>query len=528
MEINTTDIKYTVSQVILNDIIDSIFDQLPLLKCKNYFYSHNPPPKNTSPIKRKNSISNNNNNSSNSSNSNSSNNNTEPIYIPKRILFDTIVPNYTNTDTDKYTNTNTDTDTYIHINTNIDTTTTTTKIENNQLKNNNIIFEKEEIIKGNKVYTWQPKVLKQNKNDSCGYYSLFNSISILNACFNSDGQEAVQIFKQLQSRTLFWYTYITTIKILLEKARHSKKKLYPWTEKCVYKGVLERSYIDYLFERENVLSNQQYPITFLPDWAIQSLKNNRLPIDEMKEMTRIAQLFKTHDNYTHIFILGQAVHWITIIINKVGTKSEIILMDSRNYDLLGSTDQQFMAIANKYPELSDRMKQGFLYSLREPRILVQILKDCMLGDGDITKTLLQLNLIGFLENYYSHVIHQNHQPAALVSSSFFSCLENYLTNDDYNGIDGGCDFDSPQQQLIYWLENYWPPSVIEYNICQVLDTIITCKEDVHRYIEYKTLQSLSIWIKHTKDQVKDSLQVSLIQRFSITINWFHQKFSLLN
>ncbi|KAM9969572.1 hypothetical protein ACTFIR_001408 [Dictyostelium discoideum] len=524
-----------IPRAIILEIVKEISESIPKFREKNYFFSHSSK-KEESTIDRK-SIQ----------------------YHSNRILLKDLILN------DKENK-----EKIIYKNSTI-TNNKNEKKEEEEEEEGQIKEVKEEQEEIETIHIWQPKVLKQRKNDSCGYYCLYNSLTILNSCFIGTEEEAKSIYSEyLESRVLFWHFYWVSIKLFLEKSKQKKKdkqSRYPWNEKCILKGVLERSYVEYMFksgvnDNMNMISRQHYPITVLPDWAIQSLKNNRLPIDEIKEMERISQLFKSSSNYTHVFMIGQAIHWITIVINKVNNHSELIVLDSRNHNLLGATDDEVMQLVNKHPELSDHMRKSYLFSLIEPKLIVQILKDCMLGDADLTKTLLQLNLTCFLENFYSHVNNHNDNDNTLsifnnlninnnnnnnkttnittttttttktTSISSSSSSSNTITTTFTSSSSSSTSSSSSsstsnitqQQQLIYWLENYWPPSVIEYNICQVLDSIITTKEDMDRYLECHILESLSVWIKSTSDHLKNHSDVKLIQRFSVTMNWFDKKF----
>eukprot|EP01133_Synstelium_polycarpum_P003700 gene3700-4262_t len=120
-----------------------------------------------------------------------------------------------------------------------------------------------------------------------------------------DTKESMGYVDGMLCRPLFWHIYSIAINLLVEKARTRKKSFYPWSEKYVRKGVMERCYISYLLESDNVISRQQYPITVLPDWAHDSLRNNRLPIEEIMELKRVSNNFKTHSKYSHIFMIGK-------------------------------------------------------------------------------------------------------------------------------------------------------------------------------------------------------------------------------
>ncbi|EGG19649.1 hypothetical protein DFA_00227 [Cavenderia fasciculata] len=389
-------------------------------------------------------------------------------------------------------------------------------VQNNTNNNNNrndriIHFTQEKMIINqetkleNTVTIWQPRVLKQVKNDSCGYYSLFNGISFYNACRAEDMDHSIEYLNRMLCRPLFWHIYTISMNLLIDKARMKKKAYYPWNEKYIQKGVMERCYIDYLLTSDNVLSKQQYPITVLPDWAIDSLRNNRLGLQEIKELQEISHRFKTRDSYAHIFMVGVAVHWISIVISKHVTGDvEIVLMDSRNHNLLGGTDTEFQAIVDKHPEVPERLRKGYFLSLHDPKPIVHILRDCIIGSKDIGKTLVDINLTGFLENYYTYV----------------NPLESLSLHESINIKD------ITLVQLIHWLEDYWPPSVIEHNICQVLDSIIQNNEDMIKYFDVTLIESFSKWTKEVSSHSLEMSEIVLLKRFSVTVQWFTGKFAL--
>ncbi|EFA85747.1 hypothetical protein PPL_00977 [Heterostelium album PN500] len=278
---------------------------------------------------------------------------------------------------------------------------------------NKIIYyrQESETINRNQTETviWQPRVLKQVKNDCCGYYSLFNGISVYKSCIANSFEDRDSYFKRMTCRPLFWHIYSIALNLLVQKARLAKKTYYPWNEKYIVKGIMERCYIDCALDIDG------------GEQAKQPIGDHLLII--------------TTTTTTTIFI-------------------------------------------------------------------IRILQDCILGDKDIVKEIIDINLNGFLDNYYQYV-----NPIDSVS------IHESLDLNDIKMV-----------QLIHWLENYWPPSVIEHNICQVLDCIIKSKEDMNDIIHQNTLESFSKWTKDLSNHSLATSEINLLKRFSTTVEWFQYKF----
>lgn len=102
----------------------------------------------------------------------------------------------------------------------------------------------------------QPKVLKQENNDSCGYgflspvislnqlsphlsnhryYALYNVLNVAAAITSRSAEDAIAHLHKMNDRTRFWVNYTRLVKEL--KKRADSSKLYPWSKENIDSGI---------------------------------------------------------------------------------------------------------------------------------------------------------------------------------------------------------------------------------------------------------------------------------------------------
>jgi hypothetical protein len=117
-----------------------------------------------------------------------------------------------------------------------------------------------------------------------------------------------------------------------------------------YLGVLERTFINYLLKHEDFFKllkgRSDLGLSNLPDLSSYYLRNNTLDEKSMTELERVFEIFATRPTYAHAFTLGQMVHWVTVVINKVDGFVETVLFDSRNIFTIGATEEEVWYVIN--------------------------------------------------------------------------------------------------------------------------------------------------------------------------------------
>jgi len=339
----------------------------------------------------------------------------------------------------------------------------------------------------------QIRALKQNKNDSCGYYALFNIIETVCAITAEDKDKSLDHLSRISNRTRFWFMYTKFIAVLKDKSKREENKTYPWTVEHVEKGMLERPYIDYLlwYGKLQEICDLDLNIMVLSDFSMNYLKHNQLPVTQIQKLHQIFEDIKKNKNTFHAFLIGQICHWICIICNKVEDHLEIILFDSRNHNLIEATDEELQAIMREDgKEVEEYMKEIYMLSLKEPKLLVKLFHDCIAdASASIMSRLLSHNMEGFLESFEENVQHS--------------------------------DADLFLAGLLEWLDGYWPPPVINQSIIRIL-TLVGVK-----HLSEKVKHKFVLWIKCTRKHVDlCASKMPIVKRFEKCIEWFEREFSV--
>lgn len=303
----------------------------------------------------------------------------------------------------------------------------------------------------------QFKVLKQEKNGSCGYYALYNIITTVCALHtplqhsgdgHKDTEDVLKHLEMINSRTRFWITYKALLNKLHAKAAKEGITAYPWGKKHIDGGVLERPHMDYLVgehQLSDLCGGLDFELVILPDFSLTHLKNNMLPIQRLQHLHEVFSAIKSSSNVVVAFMIGSVCHWISIVCNKVNDHLEILLFDSRNHNLFDSTEEEFEKIISD-SEKEDKepinpfMRDAYLLSLKEPKLMINLFHDCIVGGSNILSLLLDMNLEAFLESFDKHVTSKDDATKGEVSVP----------------------------NLVHWLECYWPPPVIRSNVINML------------------------------------------------------------
>eukprot|EP01112_Ceratiomyxa_fruticulosa_P003371 TRINITY_DN1372_c0_g1_i1.p1 TRINITY_DN1372_c0_g1~~TRINITY_DN1372_c0_g1_i1.p1 ORF type:complete len:313 (+),score=46.39 TRINITY_DN1372_c0_g1_i1:98-1036(+) len=218
----------------------------------------------------------------------------------------------------------------------------------------------------------QVKSVNQRENGSCGYYGLYSALHAIHIVHAEEDHHCKDYLSHMHERVGFWKHYHKVTKTLKEHAKTQGDANYPWTEDHIEKGILERPYINFLLNNTHLLrriwedslsedhifeTSGDLPITPLPDFAFNSLRNNRLSVMIVQRMSVVFGNFQSQASYFHIFIVGLTCHWLLIVCNKVDGKLEVVMIDSRNHNLMGS-EEEFKKIAEEAIKEQEQASSG--------------------------------------------------------------------------------------------------------------------------------------------------------------------------
>ncbi|PRP80097.1 hypothetical protein PROFUN_12251 [Planoprotostelium fungivorum] len=406
----------------------------------------------------------------------------------------------------------------------------------------------------------QVKVIQQHKNDSCGYYSVFNLTMAL-SCILSPPDLCPLFSRQITNYAAFWLRFYEMKKILLRTAEDEGKKgraHYPWTRKHIdgeytavtieliraLEHVMERLYLHKIIEYDpwlsllrqwmphgevlcgSVLSSQQtqmitespysydshdlFGFTFLAEMSSSTLKYNCLQVKNILKLEKIFERFHERREYAHAFMMGQTNHWLCLFIikachithianhhpilfyhlNNSSAKTDIDIRNDVKKDMDENPDR------DRDEEEKREVMEQYVRSMVDTRDTCLLFHRCALGERNIVDTLVDVNISGFFENFETRT-------GPLNASG---------------GVDG-VDRDEFMCLFIDWLENWYPPAVIEANIQQTILSL-----GLERLgIEHR--RRLMMWTKKVAWAVLScEMKDATVDRFMVTLPWFQQHF----
>ena len=315
----------------------------------------------------------------------------------------------------------------------------------------------------------QLRVLHQPSGDQgCGYRALYNAKVIRDAVLRdvSTSTDTPQRETTSYTPTHSLGDLIDAKKFeafcgevqshLLAVARSRKGEMtYPWTERNIKQGSIERVYLDEiqsstLGARLGVDGSAVLPLL---GFGLSTLRTNHAPVRAVAELeSRLKRLVCAKEGGILTVVIGATIHWVAAAVVSVpGRATQVIYLDSQNANILGKSQAHLEKIAQGM-EFKTWLAAGWKRPAVEKLCVtsfrgVQWLMDRVLASissqSSISKALLELNLgDGFLGSFKEHV-----------------------------GVAGEVkDGKSTPRRgaLITWLKCTWPPPVIESNVCAVI------------------------------------------------------------
>eukprot|EP01126_Amoeba_proteus_P011185 TRINITY_DN14485_c0_g1_i3.p1 TRINITY_DN14485_c0_g1~~TRINITY_DN14485_c0_g1_i3.p1 ORF type:complete len:411 (-),score=88.68 TRINITY_DN14485_c0_g1_i3:93-1325(-) len=343
----------------------------------------------------------------------------------------------------------------------------------------------------------QAYVLRQRKNDCCGYYCLFNAVLVLSAIC-AEGDKAKEACTNMLDRRLFWSFFCKLKKMLHEKVE--VREGYPWTHSIVSSGVLERTFITYILESQPLFRMVQehsgVGITNFPDLSSQYLKHNTVDEGTLMEMEKVFSKILESQTYAHVFILGQMVHWVTVVVNKVDGFVETILLDSRNMYVLGASEEEIKQLVDNRCTRRGYVVPAWKLDLWYQSCIdinwsVMLINNCCTGKANVKDVLIDHFIDGFLSLFFSivrgHQFKQDGNERKEETMSTEVGKEEELENEKLQKNQVKADEESVEkreidcedenkewkdaqvQEFERWLIEYYPPAVIQSSLVRRIE-----------------------------------------------------------
>lgn len=239
-------------------------------------------------------------------------------------------------------------------------------------------------------------------------------------------------------------------------------------------------------------------------------------------------------------MLGQTIHWVTILINKSGKMIEILLFDSQNIFLLGSSREfireRILKICRKGEThrgmpcfLFVRLILGRNYTEEEIASWVDLcddigwtlnlFRDCLMHNQSITSYLIHFYVQGFLDLFSHHV--EKAAETKLDNSDIKSTSDSekeidIVHNDGNSETWIKAEIEAYLLNISHWLRDYSPPTIIEEYFIHHLRAV---REKVDR----KTIVLVATWRENVQSKFNliDSLPLSsdeMVERIRALVN----------
>lgn len=172
--------------------------------------------------------------------------------------------------------------------------------------------------------------------------------------------------------------------------------------------------------------------------------------------------------------------------------------------------------------------------MQSTKFLTWLIHDAILQKVDILRALIELNIHGFVESFFSTMGHENYIWQKSVKTYFSSILKSSCSGVTAGRsavhLSDGLDRLRAVEALVEWLERYFPPAVIESNIKNVLLQVKrtaltkTCKKLLK---EFESVSRILVMEHAARFNQLTRANISKIsrKRFLVLLNWLQQYLS---
>jgi hypothetical protein len=239
----------------------------------------------------------------------------------------------------------------------------------------------------------------------------------------------------------------------------------------------------------------------------------------MAAMREIFDKFQKRTHYIHAFIIGQTNHWITVVVNKIGDKTETFLIDSRNrFALDFSKEEIFNFVETHLKHRPPYIRELVQLSMRDNQFSSDFLASCGRGLTDIYGYLLNLTLSHFLYGCYAAL----HELPRETDEFNLDVLKM-----EFDVKTAQKDLVTWHQRLSTWLSVYFPTPVIETNVIGCIHN--AGLDNMSPYLHNK-FKEWTIYIRKNLDKIqKEHKKLGLewigdVRRLSKILVWFEATF----
>lgn len=259
----------------------------------------------------------------------------------------------------------------------------------------------------------QVQSYQQIRNGACGYFALHNGLMCLDIILDKDEEYASCLRDAFTDSVLFWQRYWRTTAVLYQICETQGNRFYPWSNKHVESGVMERNYMTFLCRALNARYAQTAMVEFVPLSESTAIVNGSCTLEQTTALDEVIQRLNAAHNRTVVFFLGLVNHWVTLVVNKVDGDVEFVLVDSLNNKLLDASPASLWQIVQtavddkRFTRRKTMSKvEQFLYfqMMHDIGKNVELLSEFISGKKYLQIAWLRSGVRRILDTFHQHVL----------------------------------------------------------------------------------------------------------------------------
>eukprot|EP00002_Diphylleia_rotans_P038502 TRINITY_DN877_c0_g1_i6.p1 TRINITY_DN877_c0_g1~~TRINITY_DN877_c0_g1_i6.p1 ORF type:complete len:446 (-),score=82.23 TRINITY_DN877_c0_g1_i6:607-1944(-) len=286
-------------------------------------------------------------------------------------------------------------------------------LEDNLIDSVDLIHQRNPIARAN-VEQW--RCYQQANNHSCGYYALHNILTSLE-WFHHKGltTSSAPLHQLIRNGALFLKSFHRIQAQIRAIAQKKDTGFYPWREKDISSGLLEREYARMLFinPKDEIIFRWKHNITVVSSFGLNEMMNGALFHTQVHSLDATFLKFRSPPShiedrgYMHGFLIGLTCHWISLLCIREPNKEDIkvLVFDSRNRPVLSKSVHEIEEILKNHapPNMDPWRHLVRRNSYVDILLATSIIARCAMGEYRFMTLYNHFLIVGLVKNFVSSI-----------------------------------------------------------------------------------------------------------------------------